>query len=110
MNKFYKLLGLILLVALHFSCDEKKSSQKEVVSPVFVDFLKTDTLKFNSGIRAILQDSNGNYWFGSHKEGVGFYNGKIFQYFTTFNGLPNNQIRSIQEDTYGNICLVLQTV
>jgi ligand-binding sensor domain-containing protein len=64
---------------------------------------KTDTLKFTSGIRAILQDSKGNYWLGSHNEGVSRYDGKSFGYFTTNDGLSDNQIRSIQEDRNGII-------
>ncbi len=63
----------------------------------------SDTLKFKSGIRAILQDRKGNYWFGSHNEGVCLYNGISFVYFTTNEGVANNQIRSIQEDRYGKI-------
>ncbi len=63
----------------------------------------TDTLTFTSGVRAILQDSKGNYWFGSHREGVGYFNGTTFAYFTTQEGLADNQIRSIQEDENGTI-------
>lgn len=63
----------------------------------------TDTLKFTSGIRAIFQDSKGNYWFGSHNEGLSVYNGISFEYFTTNEGLADNQIRTIQEDKYGDL-------
>lgn len=64
---------------------------------------KTDTLKFTSGIRAIFQDSQGKYWFGSHNEGVCSFDGETYQYFTTEDGLLNKQIRSIKEDAEGNI-------
>ena len=73
------------------------------VNSEFANLSKTNTLKFTSGIRSILQDSKGNYWLGSHKEGVSYYDGKSFQYFTNTNDLPDNQIRSIQEDKNGNI-------
>jgi ligand-binding sensor domain-containing protein len=62
-------------------------------------------LKFTSGIRAILQDSKGNYWFGSHQEGICKYDGSSFTYFTTKDGLPGNQIIALNEDSYGNICI-----
>ena len=64
---------------------------------------KSDTLKFTSEIRVIFQDSKGNYWLGSHEEGVSRFNGKSSEYFTTSEGLSDNQIRSVQEDKNGTI-------
>lgn len=103
MNKRIKFIFLILLLTLNLSCVEKGSTDKETNKPELATIAKTDTLKFTSGIRAIFQDSKGNYWLGSHNEGVSFYNGKSFEYFTTKEGLPDNQIRSIQEDKNGKI-------
>lgn len=103
MNKYLKLITLILLLTLNFSCVEKISAEKKNDKPELIVTSKTDTLKFTSGIRAIFQDSKGNYWLGSHNEGVSFYNGKSFEYFTTNEGLADNQIRSIQEDKHGKI-------
>jgi len=103
MYKKTNLIYLILILTLNYSCVEKKSTEKEVHKSELVVTSKTDTLKFSSGIRTIFQDSKGNYWFGSHNEGVSFYNGKTFEYFTTKEGLSDNQIRSIQEDKYGKI-------
>ena len=103
MNKIIKLIYLLLLLILNFSCFEKKSTVKETSKLKLVATSKTDTLKFKSGIRAIFQDRKGNYWFGSHNEGVSVYNGKYFEYFTTNEGLRENQILSIQEDENGRI-------
>lgn len=103
MNKRIKLIFLLLILTLNFSCFEKKSTAKETNKLESATTSKTDTLKFTSGIRAIFQDSKGNYWLGSHNEGVSFYNGKSFEYFTTNEGLSDNQIRSIQEDKNGKI-------
>lgn len=103
MNKKIKLLYLFLLLTINFSCVEKKSAEQETNKFEQVATSKTDTLKFTSGIRAIFQDSKGNYWFGSNNEGVSFYNGKSFEYFTNAEGLADNQIRSIQEDKNGKI-------
>lgn len=97
------MIYLILILSLNFSCVEKKSTEKETNKPELVVTSKTDTLKFTSGIRAIFQDNKGNYWIGSHNEGVSLYNGKSFEYFTTNEGLADNQIRSIQEDNNGKI-------
>jgi ligand-binding sensor domain-containing protein len=103
MIKRTKLIFLILILTFNLSCVERKSTDKEISKSELFSTSKTDTLKFTSGIRAIFQDSKGNYWFGSHNEGVSFYNGKSFEYFTTNEGLSDNQIRSIQEDKYGKI-------
>jgi ligand-binding sensor domain-containing protein len=103
MSKLIKLIYLVLILTLTFSCVEKKSPQKEIDKSEFVNSSKSDTLKFTSGIRAIFQDRKGNYWIGSHQEGVCVFDGKSFEYFTTNEGLSDNQVRSIQEDKNGNI-------
>lgn len=60
-------------------------------------------LKYRTGVRSILEDSKGNIWFGSHNEGVcKLQNGEL-KYFTTQNGLSNNQVRNIYEDKNGII-------
>ena len=98
MKKNNILIYLLFLFFLNFSCGEKKSTEKETNKSNLVGTSKTDTLKYVSGIRAIFQDSKGNYWFGSHSEGVSYFDGKTFKYFTKNDGLADNQIRSIQED------------
>ncbi len=108
MDKKIKLIYLILILTLNFSCAEKKSTEKEINQPELVANSKTDSLKFTSGIRAIFQDSKGNYWFGSLKEGVAVYNGKSFNYFTSNEGLSDNQIHAIQEDKNGVIWFTTQ--
>lgn len=57
-------------------------------------------LRFET-VRAILHDSKGNHWFGSWNEGVCRFDGKDLTYFTTADGLADNQVRSIQEDRDG---------
>jgi ligand-binding sensor domain-containing protein len=103
MKKLEGMIFLVVLISLNLSCVEKKSTEKEVNKSELVRTSKADTLKFTSGIRAIFQDSKGNYWLGSHNEGVSRYDGKSFDYFTAYDGLSNNQIRSIQEDKNGII-------
>ena len=102
MNRF-KLVYLVLLLTLNFSCVEKKAAEKQIEKPELTVKSKTDTLKFTSAIRAIFHDNEGNYWIGSHNEGLSFYDGKSFEYFTANDGLSDNQIRSIQEDKDGKI-------
>jgi ligand-binding sensor domain-containing protein len=99
----FTLTYLILILTLNFSCVQKKSTENELNKTELVESSKTNTLKFTSGIRAIYQDSKGNYWFGSLQEGVAVYNGKSFIYFNRNDGLSDNQIYNIQEDNKGVI-------
>jgi len=98
-----KLKYLLLILTLNGSCIGKNSSEKETNKSELEATSKTDTLKFTSGIRAIFQDSKGNYWFGSVQEGIAVYNGNSFTYFNSNDGLPDNQIHNIQEDKDGII-------
>jgi ligand-binding sensor domain-containing protein len=61
------------------------------------------TSKIDKNITSILQDKDGNYWFGTNGEGVFRYDGKTLVQFTDKDGLANNQIQTIQEDKSGNI-------
>lgn len=94
---------LMLLLTLNFSCADKKPTETSITNQEVLQTNKSDTLQFTSGIRAILQDSKGNYWLGSHTEGVCKFDGKTFEYFTTNEGLASNQVRAIQEDAKGII-------
>lgn len=60
-------------------------------------------LRYEQGVRAVFEDTQGNLWFASHQEGVCKFDGAKLTYFTTEHGLSNNQVRSIQEDANGHI-------
>lgn len=104
------MIYLLMFLTLNFSCTEKNASNVKTNSSEvnkenienFVDASNTK-LKYTSGIRSILQDSKGNYWFGSHQEGVCLFDEKTFTYFTVKDGLSDNQVRTIQEDKNGVI-------
>ena len=57
----------------------------------------------NGGVRAILRDSKGYLWFGSHFEGVCRVEGDRIRRFTEADGLSDNQVRAIQEASDGTI-------
>ena len=96
------------LIAVTISCNSQGQSNKETVQAKNnTQSVESGTdairLKYTTGVRSILEDSKGNTWFGSYNEGVCLLrNGKL-QYFTTENGLSNNQVRSIYEDKNGII-------
>lgn len=56
---------------------------------------------------AVLEDRNGNFWFGNYGAGAYYYNpstsGESLQHFTTKDGLISNKISSVYEDKAGNI-------
>lgn len=58
---------------------------------------------YNSGVRSILEDSNGHYWFGTWGDGVCRFDGESLIHFKVKDGLGHNQVRSIREDRTGVI-------
>jgi ligand-binding sensor domain-containing protein len=100
--KFQIMSFLAILVLLNFSCSPKNASETKddrlITSTTTSGPANKDRdakLKYTSGIRAILHDSKGNYWLGSHQEGVCLFDGKSFTYFTVEDGLSDNQVRTI---------------
>ena len=96
------------LIAVTISCNSQGQSNKEIVqaknnTQPFESKIDTTRLKYTSAVRSILEDSKGNIWFGSYNEGVGLLHNGELQYFTTENGLSDNQVRSIYEDKNGII-------
>jgi len=109
MKKQATFLALLTILFLSCTAPNKSSIQpKESISTPTpkLPTPKVDSsaqLAFTSMIRSILQDSKGNYWFGSDLEGVCKYDGESFTYFTIMEGLCHNQVRTIQEDEHGYI-------
>lgn len=62
----------------------------------------TNNLSSDRFLSAI-EDSNGNFWFGTSGSGVYYYNGKTFQHFTTKEGLIGNSVFEIYADKTGDI-------
>ena len=50
-------------------------------------------LQFSVMVTTIFQDSKGNFWFGSHGDGLCRYDGKQYTYFKAYSGLPGGMIR-----------------
>lgn len=101
--KYMTALYLIISMFLNTACTKNRNSINTINQNVISLTNVTDTLKFKTGIRSILQDSKGNYWFGSDQEGVCKYDGKTFIYYTTENGLCGKQVIYIKEDEAGLI-------
>ncbi|MGE0078710.1 MAG: two-component regulator propeller domain-containing protein [Bacteroidales bacterium] len=56
----------------------------------------------NNDVRAIVNDSEGNFWFGTNGGGVSKYSVSGWTTYTTTDGLVNDTIHSIMIDDLGN--------
>ncbi len=92
---------LLLSVALNLSsCHTKTTIQPTAIQ----NTIKGDTVnQLGKSIMVIHQDQNNNYWFGSWDTGVYKYDGETLINYTTADGLANNRIDAIDEDTSGNL-------
>jgi ligand-binding sensor domain-containing protein len=68
----------------------------------FTNFTNKEGLK-RFRVFSVLEDENGNIWFGTIGAGVYRFDGKLFTNFTTKDGLAHNGVGCIYEDNSGNI-------
>lgn len=54
-------------------------------------------------VTSIVEDKQGNIWFGRSGYGACKYDGKSFTHFTKQDGLPSNCVQAICEDKQGNM-------
>jgi signal transduction histidine kinase/ligand-binding sensor domain-containing protein/DNA-binding response OmpR family regulator len=59
------------------------------------------------GLHLIKEDKEGNFWLGTRRNGLGLFDRQTgdIRFFTTRDGLCNNQINSIVDDDAGNLWL-----
>lgn len=95
-------LAAVVMLALvpAISCTTKDEAARAEQSDSAIG--PSRRLRFKT-VRSMLQDSKGNYWFGSWNEGVARFDGDSLTYFTVNDGLSHNQVRSIYEDRNGVI-------
>ena len=100
-NQNIFILCWTFLIAVAISCNSQSQPNKE--NQKVEGKTNIERLKYTTGVRSFLEDSRGNIWFGSDKEGVCLLHNGMFQYFTTEDGLSHNQVRNIYEDKNGLI-------
>lgn len=102
----------LLLVSIFFtSCNGQANTERpnETVAEQLSFTSKKTKLTKTQGsneyqnVHCIIQDKNGNIWFGTTGEGVYRYAGKEFTQYTEKDGLSSNSVWSIIEDKSGNI-------
>ncbi|MFT4973296.1 MAG: hypothetical protein ACI9JY_002504 [Saprospiraceae bacterium] len=110
---FYRYFGFIFifLVLAFTSCTNQdvsnqnplKLSSSKILKASEIGSNNASRLNFTTMIYSIFEDSDGNMWFGSDREGVCRFDGKSYTYFSMEDGLSHSQIRLIQGDGNGNI-------
>ena len=75
-------------------------SEFKIPNPV----IENPSYKWEAGkIWSLMEDKEGNIWFGRDGFGACKFDGTTFTHFTKKDGLPSNNITSIVEDKQGNI-------
>jgi len=62
---------------------------------------RSDSASALNGLKSIdyiFQDSHNNYWIASNGQGVYYYDGKTTRHYTVADGLPSDDVWTIQED------------
>lgn len=110
MTKKPKTIFSLLLMSIFFtSCNgQTKKTQSNQASVEQISFTSKHTKLTQStneyqNVHCIIEDKDGNIWFGTTGKGVYRYDGKEFTQFTEKDGLSNNVVWSILEDKLGNI-------
>ena len=68
-----------------------------------IQYLDVDQGMSNSYIQSLLEDKNGNLWFGTDGAGISKYDGVHFTHYSEKEGLSNNTACSMIEDSKGNL-------
>lgn len=99
-----QIILLILVLSSLISCNSQVKI--EDTQPGTKTFERSSiTSELDNEIWVIHQNQNGIFWFGSNGNGVYQLDGKELKQYTVNDGLVDNQIRGIQEDSNGHIYL-----
>lgn len=97
----------LTLVLLFYSCNSNSQTtssniKKEESS---ITSLPNKADERSDAVTCGLLDRNGTLWFGTNNEGIYSYDGKSFTNYSIKNGLCNNKVNCITEDSEGNLWL-----
>lgn len=106
-NQFFIFLLISIVVSSCKGQQINRNLNKDSVrlAPIsnYSKLIKTQGTDKYQNLHCSLQDKEGNLWFGTTGEGVYLFDGKEFTQFTVKDGLSNNKIWSILEDSSGKI-------
>lgn len=97
-----KVILMILVASSLISCNGKvKYESKPIVKPSFE--IGRIVSELDNRIWEVYQDTRQNFWFGSNGNGIYHFDGETLIQFTKNDGLVDNSVRGIQEDSNGHI-------
>ncbi len=99
----FKLIKNTLLIIILFTFNNCKGQTKGEEFSLGIQSFGIVVSEFDNHIWKIFQDSKGNYWFGSNGKGIYYLASNQLRQITTKDGLVNDSVRGIQEDSEGNI-------
>lgn len=93
-------LCLLLFITAFTHCNSPSKSDVSVTTTSESKSISNDKSYVSSPalVRAIFEDSRGQYWIGRDGLGVTKYDGVFSTNYTMKDGVSDNQIRRIQED------------
>ncbi len=97
---------LCLLICACFpvvSSAQHSTTARDHAAPMGPPYIVAPRLPDEFTVRNILEDSKGNFWFGSWQSGVARFDGEKLTVFTAADGLDMNQVRDVYEDANGTI-------
>lgn len=104
-NVKLNLVVLILMIALSAACSMQTSSNLSETSPAESEAaLRLDPdAQIAKYVVGMLEDRQGNLWFGTLGKGAARYDGTELTYLTIDDGLPGNAVVNIVEDKTGDL-------
>ena len=111
-KRHIKWLSIVFVSITILSCNgqtEKKSSVEETTKTSLSKTVKVPKLEKtqnsteSDNVNSILEDSNGNLWFGTTGEGVYRFDGKNITQYTISDGLKSNKTYCLFESSEGII-------
>jgi ligand-binding sensor domain-containing protein len=97
----------LLVLALMIGCAADRGVERRSADPELLPFTyapRSDGA-FNGGVRAILQDRDGNIWIGTIGGGAWRYDGRELRQFTASDGLTTANVMAIHCDRDGTLWL-----
>lgn len=99
----FKIIVWCIVLLMASSCYDKNPLLKTKTPQIIRNPIGKAATELDNRIWAVFQDRNEHYWFGSNGNGLFYFDGKDLINYTSEDGLIDNTIRSVQEDSTGNL-------
>lgn len=85
------------------SAEPRSTAVPETPAPAKTSAVSDSARQVSQYIRRMLQDREGNIWFGTTSDGVARYDGRSLTYFTPANGFANNWVGGMLQAQNGDL-------